>query len=158
MGSVAVGVALSGALTGCAEPPEHVGFGGYPSAAPQSSTTHTTIPPPAGGVRRTWSGPPRGGSTVPAAQIDSTALPEGYPRLVWTENDGRTVGATGQEGGCARVHSELREQSSQRIRIAFVEVTTSPGPCTMDLRYRPLTVRLDVPLAERVVVLERQTR
>ena len=157
MGSAIAGLVLSGALTGCAGQPGNVGFGGYPPP-PEGSASSTMISPPAAGMRHAWPGPPPGGSAVPAAQIDFTALPEGYPRLVWTEGDGRTVGATGQEGGCTQVHSELREQTSQHVRIAFVEVTTSPGPCTMDLRYRPLTVQLDAPLAQRTVVLERQTR
>ncbi|MGH4026367.1 MAG: hypothetical protein ACRDRV_17470 [Pseudonocardiaceae bacterium] len=158
MGSAIAGLVLSGALTGCAGQPGHVGFGGYPPTPPEGSASSTMLPPPAGGVRPAWPGPPPGGSAVPVAQIDSAALPEGYLRLVWTEGDGRTVGATGQEGGCTQVHSELREQTSQHVRIAFVEVTTSPGPCTMELRYRPLTVRLDAALAERTVMLERQTR
>lgn len=158
MGSTVVGLLLSGALTGCAGQPDHVGFGGYPPVPADGSVSSTMIPPPAGGMRPGWPGPPPGARVVPAGQVDSAALPEGYPRRVWIEGDGRTVGATGQEGGCTQVHSELHEQSPQRIRIALVEVTTSPGPCTMDLRYRPLTVRLDGALAERTVVLERQTR
>lgn len=158
MGSAVAGLALSGVLTACAAQPDHVGFGGYPSAPPEGSAPSTMIPPAAQGVRPAWPGPPPGGSTVPAGQIDSGALPQGYPRLVWTERDGLTVGVTGQEGGCTQVHPELREQTSQHIRIAFVEVTTSPGPCTMDLRFRSLTVRLDAALAERTVVLERRTR
>jgi hypothetical protein len=149
---------LFGAFTACAVQPDHVGFGGYPSVPAEDSVSSAMIPPSAQGLRPAWPGPPPGGSTVPAAQVDSAALPEGYPRLVWTGDDGRTVGAIGQEGGCTQVHSELREQSSERIRITFVEVTTSPGPCTMDLRFRPLSVRLDAALAERTVVLERQTR
>lgn len=92
---------------------------------------------------------------MPAGQIDAGALPEGHPRLVWTEDGGRVVGAVGQEGGCTEVHSELREQTPQLVRFAFVEVATSPGPCTMDLRFRPLTVQLDAPLGERTVVLTR---
>lgn len=158
MGSAVAGLGLFGALTACAAQPDHVGFGGYPSAPPESSVSSATIPPPAQGVHPARPGPPPGGSAVPAAQVDSAALPEDYPRLVWTESEGRTVGAIGREGGCTQVHSELREQTSQHIRLVFVEVTTSPGPCTMDLRFRPLTVRLDAALAERTVVLERQTR
>ncbi|HEX2299813.1 MAG TPA: hypothetical protein VHH34_15080 [Pseudonocardiaceae bacterium] len=157
MRTAITGLVLVGVLAGCAGQSGQVGFGGSPPAPPEGSAS-STVPPQAGGVRPAWPGSPVGGSAVPAAQLDSAALPEGYPRQVWTEDEGRTVGATGQEGGCTQVHSELREQTSEHIRMAFVEVTTSPGPCTMDLRYRPLTVRLDAPLAERTVVLERQTR
>ncbi len=148
MGSVVAGLALFGAA--CAAQPDHVGFGGQPHLqAPhhRQATTSGEVAP--------WPAPPPGGTAVPAAQVDASALPEGYPRLVWIQGDGRTVGAYGQEGGCTQVHSELREQTPQLVRITFVEVTMSPGPCTMDLRFRPLTRQLEAPLGERSVVLTR---
>jgi len=55
------------------------------------------------------------------------------------------------------VHADLREQTPRLIRVAVVEVTTSSGPCTMDLRYPSLAVQLDAPLGDRTVVLERHT-
>lgn len=163
MGSVVAGLALFGAA--CAAQPDHVGFGGQPnlqaphhlqtSGPTEVAPVSSDAPPRAEGARPAWPAPPPGATAVPAAQVDASALPEGYPRLVWIQGDGRTFGAYGQEGGCTQVHSELREQTPQLVRIAFVEVTMSPGPCTMDLRFRPLTVQLEAPLGERTVVLTR---
>lgn len=163
MGSAVAGLAVFGVLTACGAQPEDVGFGGQPSVQPQPPSAAVLSPPgsrpvpaqPGAGVNPGWPGPPADGVEVPAGQVDAATLPEGYPRLVWTEDDGGVVGAIGQEGGCTQVHAELREQTPQLIRFAFVEVTTSPGPCTMDLRFRPLTVQLDAPLGERTVVLTR---
>ncbi len=67
------------------------------------------------------------------------------------------VGFYGQEGGCTQVHADVREQTPRMVRIVLVEVTTSSGPCTMDLRFPPLAVQLDAVLGDRTVVLERQT-
>ncbi|MGH3907294.1 MAG: hypothetical protein ACRDTE_24430 [Pseudonocardiaceae bacterium] len=150
MGSAVAGLALFGALAACAAQPDHVGFGGQPH-----TQTSSEAPPTAEGGHPAWPAPPSGGTAVPAALVDASALPEGYPRLVWIQGDGRTIGAYGQEGGCTQVHSELREQTQQLVHISFVEVTTSPGPCTMDLRFRPLTVQLEAPMGERTVVLTR---
>ncbi|HEY2724055.1 MAG TPA: hypothetical protein VGI84_05170 [Pseudonocardiaceae bacterium] len=152
IGSAVAGVALLGALAGCAEKPEQVGFGGRPQPA-QPAVGHAAVPGGAGG----WPAPPQGAYELPPSQIDSAALPPGYPRLVWTQGDGRTVGAYGQEGGCTEVHPEVREQNAQAVRIALVEVTSSPGPCTMDLRFPPVTAQLDTPLEHRTVIIERQT-
>lgn len=158
MGSAVAGLALLGALAGCAEKPDQVGFGGQPQQAqPQLAE------PPVGGngaaspARAAWPAPPAGAQELPAAQIDGSGLPQGYPRMVWTQGDGHTVGAYGQEGGCTEVHPEVREQSADAVRLALVEVTSSPGPCTMDLRFPPLAARLDAPLGDRTVILERQT-
>ncbi|HEY2763659.1 MAG TPA: hypothetical protein VGJ13_06550 [Pseudonocardiaceae bacterium] len=120
-------------------------------------TSHGVASHGAGEPRPDWPAPPAGGRALPAQQIDASALPEGYPRLVWTEGDEHTVGAYGQEGGCTAVHAELHDQTAKLVRMTFAEVTTSAGPCTMDLRFRTLTVALDAPLAGRTVVLEHQT-
>lgn len=147
------GLALLGVLTACAQQQSVAGPGGAP--APAAGGVASTV---AGEPRPDWPAPPAGGRALPAQQVDASALPEGYPRLVWTEGDGHTVGAYGQEGGCTAVHAELREQTAKLVRLAFVEVATSAGPCTMDLRFRTLTVVLDAPLAGRTVILEHQTR
>lgn len=98
--------------------------------------------------------PPNGGVPVPAEKVDATALPEGSPRSVWTEGDGRTVGVIGQEGGCTKASLEVTEQSPTVVRIVLVETTpVKQEMCTMDIRFPPLTVNLDAPLAERQVVL-----
>lgn len=152
-GTATVVLALLGALAACAGQGDQVGLAR--PLKPQQPVSSDAAP--ANGAQPAWLVPPAGGEALSPAQVDTSALPEGYPRLVWTEDDGRTVGAYGQEGGCTYVHPELRDQTQQLVRIAFVEVTMSAGPCTMDLRFPRLAVALDAPLGERAVVLERQT-
>ncbi|KAA2254980.1 hypothetical protein F0L68_29500 [Solihabitans fulvus] len=98
--------------------------------------------------------PPNGGKPVPAAQLDLAALPTDYPKSVWIEGDGTVLGLTGQEGGCSKVRADLTEQTDTVVRVHLVE--TSPvetRPCTMDLRYPPLTVHLAAPLGARTVAV-----
>ncbi|MGH4011923.1 MAG: hypothetical protein ACRDTH_27810 [Pseudonocardiaceae bacterium] len=153
--STVTGLTLLGALMACADRTDQVGSGGHPqplAPVPGASATmarEETVPD--------WPDPPVGARALPSAQIDSAALPPGYPRLVWTQGDGRPVGLYGQEGGCTHIHADLREQTPRLVRVVLVEITEKSGPCTMDLRFPPLTVQLDAPLGDRVVVLERQT-
>lgn len=147
VGTLLAGVVVLGVLGACGGQPEGVGFGG----APQPSEAPLSPPPAADGPI-----PPPGTERVRAAQVDATALPEGYPRLVWTSEDGTELGAYGQEGGCTQVRADLVEQTAETVRIMFVEVTPTTGPCTMDLRFPRLTVLLDEPLGDRTVVLERR--
>lgn len=145
---------LACGLAGCADEPDRVGFGGappqpIPSATPSSSPT-AVVPPPPGAAA-----PPPGGIAVSTEQVDASRLPRGYPRVVWTEHGGTVLGAYGQGGGCTQVGGEVAEQGAA-VRMMLVEVTVSSGPCTMELQYPPVTVRLDVPLGERTVVLDRR--
>ncbi|SDC46111.1 hypothetical protein SAMN05216174_102217 [Actinokineospora iranica] len=103
--------------------------------------------------------PPGDHKPVPPGQIDATALPEGYPKKVWTEGDGKTVGVVAQEGGCGKASAEVAEQTPRRIVLLLVETTPStPEMCTMDLRYPTVTVELEQPLGERTVVLKSEQR
>lgn len=103
--------------------------------------------------------PPSGGEKVATEQVDAAALPEGFPVLVWTENDGLTVGVVAQEGGCGKASLDVSAQSAAEVVITMVEtVPSDPQPCTMDLRYPKLTTELDQPLADRTVVLKNEQR
>ncbi|MCP2168352.1 hypothetical protein LX83_005230 [Goodfellowiella coeruleoviolacea] len=126
-----------------------------------SGTVLTTSPnPPSSSADPSTSDQvvPNGGTAVPGDRVDATALPEGYPVQVWTEGDGTTVGVTGQEGGCGKVRAEVTGQSAAAVAIDLVEtVPAGEQLCTMDLRYPPLSVRIDQPLGERTVVLTERT-
>ncbi|MFD2396114.1 hypothetical protein ACFSVJ_03355 [Prauserella oleivorans] len=91
---------------------------------------------------------------MPAAQLDTTGLPKGYPADVRAE--GSTLVITGQEGGCSKAGAEVGEQRGDRVTVTMTE--TKPADknvmCTMDMRYPPITVRLDAPLGDRLLVLE----
>ncbi|HEY6423378.1 MAG TPA: hypothetical protein VIY28_09080 [Pseudonocardiaceae bacterium] len=150
MASAVAGFAVLGTLGACAYGPDQAGFEGHPHPAPVAGTVAPIAGPD-------WPTPPAGAPALPSDQIDASALPSGYPRLVWTQGDGRALGLYGQEGGCTYVHSDLREQTPRLVRIALVEVTTRSGPCTKELRFLALATQLDAPLGGRTVVLERQT-
>lgn len=97
---------------------------------------------------------------MPATQADFSALPPGYPHEVWTSADGRMVFARGQEGGCDRVHAEVREQTAQRVIVSLVktQAPTRGQMCTMDIRYPVVSAPLDEPLGQRVVLLRSEDR
>jgi hypothetical protein len=102
--------------------------------------------------------PPSGGEKVATAQIDATGLPERYPVLVWTEDDGATVGVVAQEGGCGKASVENAETDKQ-VTVTMIETTPKePKACTMDLRYPKLTTELKAPLGDRKVVLKNEQR
>jgi len=144
---------------------EQVGFGGAPptTSADLSSTAPSTSPrtSPRSGPAGTPDAdpmnpkPPPGAVAVSAARVDASALPAGYPTVVWTEGDGSTVGAYGQAGGCTEARAGVAEQTAQHVVIRITETTMSAGPCTMEIRYPPLVVTLDAPLGDRTVVLQR---
>jgi hypothetical protein len=102
--------------------------------------------------------PPSGGEKVAAAQLDTKALQKGYPVMVWTEDDGKTVGVVAQEGGCGKASVEQAESATQVV-ITMVETQPSePQACTMDLRYPKLTTELKEPLGDRKIVLKDEQR
>ena len=138
-----------------------IGFGGAPSTVPSTSVdlpttgpASTPVAPPEGDPMNFQ--PPPGAVAVAAAKVDASALPPGYPKLVWTEGDGSTIGAYGQAGGCTEARADVTEQGAQRVVLQITETTLSAGPCTMEIRYPALTVKLDAPLGERTVVLARR--
>lgn len=133
---------------------------GQPSAAtpgePAPSATTTTPPPPV-----TTSGTetlvPPGVVEVPAAQIDATALSEGYSQRAWIFDGGHGLQVFGIDGGCRSARVEVLEQGAERVRLRLVSETISlPSgmSCTMELYDVPLTTRLDAPLGDRILVLE----
>ncbi|GAA0244328.1 hypothetical protein GCM10010492_49500 [Saccharothrix mutabilis subsp. mutabilis] len=97
---------------------------------------------------------PPGAKEVPEAKVDAAAVPEDRPRTVWTEGDGSTLGLVAQEAGCGKASVEIAEQGPQVVKVVMVETTPKDAQvCTMDIRYPPLTAKLDAPLGERAVVL-----
>jgi hypothetical protein len=98
---------------------------------------------------------PEGSTPVPAAKIDAAALPEGYPREVWTSNGGTILDIRAQEGGCGHALGEATEQTAQHVVVNLSETKAQTGQmCTMDIRFPVISVALAAPLAERTVVLK----
>jgi len=149
---VGAGVLLA-ALSACgsgASPAE-------PAPAPPPATA--TQAPDAEPDRQPARTPPEGGVQVATAQVDTTGLQENYPVMVWTLDNGSTLGVVAQEGGCGKASAEITEQSESKVAITLVETTPAEAQmCTMDLRYPKLTVELAQPLGERPVVLKNEQR
>ena len=130
--------------------------GGAPTTAVSTTESTTESATPDRQPART---PPSGGTKVAAAQIDDSSLPEGYPQLVWTEDDGTSIGVVAQEGGCGKASVEIPEQTDKQVVVLMVEtVPAKPQACTMDLRYPKITSELDAPLGDRTVVLKTEQR
>jgi len=149
-------------VAACGSPQHEIGAGspGDPKAAPQLSVSPSPEPTSSAPDIAPGEPPPNGGVPVPLTKLDAAALPEGYPRSVWTEGDGTVIGVIGQEGGCSKVGVQVVEQSATSVHLELVETLPAEQQvCTMDIRFPPLTAKLDAPLAERTVVLtSRQTK
>jgi hypothetical protein len=138
---------------------EEVGFGGAPpTTSPSAPLPASTDRPPPAQLDPANPAPPKGTQAVPESKVDASALPEAYPRIAWTTDGGKAVGAYGvASGGCVEVRGELAEQNPQRVVLRLVEHTTSTGACTMEIRYVPVAVEPAEPLGDRTVVLQRTT-
>ncbi|WP_245733931.1 hypothetical protein [Lentzea jiangxiensis] len=95
--------------------------------------------------------PPDG---TPVTKLDANGLASDYPRTVWTQGDGKTVGVVAQEAGCGKASASVLEQNASTVKIELLEtLPLTKEMCTMDIRFPPLTVQLSEPLGERTVVL-----
>ena len=102
----------------------------------------------------------QGGSLrdVPAAQVDSSRLPAGYPAHVQLDDNGAVLTVQGEEGGCERSGAEATAQDETSVHVLLTRnLVDTNRACTKDLRLTQLTVQLDKPLADRKVVLEQRT-
>jgi len=137
----------------CANPQENQ------DSAGDTRPTETSAPADTEPDKQPARKPPSGGERVEAGRIDASGLPKGYPVLVWTEDDGRTVGVVAQEGGCGKASLEVAEQNETQVVVSMIEtVPSEPKMCTMDLRYPKLTTELEQPLGDRTVVLKNDQR
>ncbi len=154
--AIGTGALLAAVLVGCAS-----GQSGEVGAGAGSGPTLTTEPAPTTSPVEAEPDPgfdsavPQGGVEVPASQLNASALAEGSPRTAWTEDGGLVLGAIGQEGGCGTSRMEIVEQNEQQVIAVLVETLSGADEiCTMDIRFPPLTAKLDQPLGERAVVLQ----
>lgn len=160
---IGVSVVLFGAVTaGCAQQGD-VGAGSGGSGADGADRAPVELPRESGqGAGRKPAQPPasQDGEPVPPERVDASGLPRGYPVEVSVAGDGRTLRLVGQEGGCSEASAELGEQRGDRVAVTMVETkpTSKDIACTMDMRYPPLTVTLDEPLGDRMVLLTYEAR
>ena len=119
-------------------------------------TQTTTLPGSANGIAPAGQ---RGSlRDVPAAQVDTSHLPAGYPARVQLDDNGATLTVQGEQGGCEHSAAELTAQDATSVHVLLTRnLADTNRVCTKELRLVPLTVRLDKPLADRKVVLEQRT-
>ena len=149
-----LGVALL--LAGCG------GSSTPPPPAPDTPPTVATGAPPArppapAAPDPLTATPPDGTTALDPARVDAGALPPGFPTLVWTRGP-RTLGVYGRAGGCTEASAQVVDQTAQAVTLRVVQTTTSPGPCTRELRYPALEVTLAADLGTRRVVLTGEMR
>lgn len=137
---------------------EEIGFGGQPPVSAPAEELPVESSPIEGTAPGAGMGapvPPPNGTQVAPAKVDATKLPEGYPDVVWTEGDGTVIGAFGQAGGCIQATGAVTEQSATQVTFVVTETNSGGDVCTMEILFPPLTAKLDAPLGDRTVVLER---
>lgn len=139
--------------TACGERADNVS----PGAGANPPSTSVSVPPPPELSLRPGSSqtPPEGSTVVPAAQVDSSNLPEDFPREVYVTSDGKTLYFRAEEGGCGRASAEVQQETAEQIVVNLRETKSSlqGQMCTMDMRYPLVSVPLSDPLGERKVVL-----
>lgn len=155
--SALLGVALL--LAGCggnpSSPPNPGPPTGVPTVAtgaPPGGTSTPPVPPDP-----LTAEPPAGTTALDPSRVDVRGLPPGFPTLVWTRGP-RTLGVYGRAGGCTEASAQVVEQTPREVTLRVVQTTTSPGPCTRELRYPPLEVTLAEDLGTRQVVLTGEVR
>ncbi|MFC0431495.1 hypothetical protein [Kutzneria buriramensis] len=126
------------------------------SACGQTQTTTLPGSAPTNGIAPAG----QGGSLrdVPAAQVDTSKLPQGYPARVQLDDNGAVLTVQGEEGGCEHTSAQPTAQDATAVHVLITRALAGADQvCTKELRLTQLTVQLDKPLADRKVVLEQRT-
>jgi hypothetical protein len=98
---------------------------------------------------------PAGSVVVPANRVDARALPFSFPKLVWIDHAGTSLGFEGEVGGCLTSRAEVDGQTATQVTVRLIQQQAGTGErsCPMFVRYRPMTVHLTAPLGDRTVRL-----
>jgi hypothetical protein len=155
-------LAAAGLLSLAACGPEPTPNGASDQVTTTVDTSRTTEETPEPPVSRTEGNfaVPAGVTQVPADQVDASALPPSeYDEhgLVWSFDDGYSLQAYAMAtSGCGGVEAVLLDQSATEVRIELGTKDSSSGnqACTDAITAKPVTVALDAPLGDRMVVLE----
>ncbi|HEX3778177.1 MAG TPA: hypothetical protein VHX38_00790 [Pseudonocardiaceae bacterium] len=98
---------------------------------------------------------PPGSEPVAGAKVDASALPAGYPRLVWTVGNGGTLGFFTEQGACQTVSAQVIAQTATAVTIRLLQIQpASTKPCPHSLLNKPTTVGLSQPLGSRTVIMQ----
>lgn len=105
---------------------------------------------------------PEGVRQVPADQVDASALPAYYDHRgeVWVFDDDRSLQMfAAASSGCTDAEAVVVDQSASEVRIMLRPLDQPQGGrpdgemCTAVMTPRPVTVRLDAPLGDRMIFL-----
>lgn len=106
---------------------------------------------------------PPGVEQVPAAQVDASALPTYYKLHgdVWVFDDGYSLEMfAAASSGCTDAEAVVVSQSSSEVKLTLRPLDAQPGgrpdgggACTAVMTPKPVTVRLDQPLGDRMIYL-----
>ncbi|MFD3914465.1 hypothetical protein [Streptomyces sp. NPDC058603] len=90
----------------------------------------------------------------PVKTAEDTPADELAPlgRLVEVARDGRSVTVMANHGSCDDGPAVDVLETSDGVVLSAYVVGTKDGPCTADLRHEELTVRLDRPVGDRIVL------
>ena len=145
-----------------------------PPETPTPSDVATPQPPEAGKPQNPVSGEPpvtigpngpvvpAGVTEVPAKQVDATALPQfiEFGDTVWQYNDGFALQLFASAStGCSGAEARVVDQSADAVKIVVSPLAQPPGGrpddsvCTQVMTPVPVTVTLEQPLRDRMVLL-----
>ncbi|RYJ25250.1 hypothetical protein CU044_4135 [Streptomyces sp. L-9-10] len=90
----------------------------------------------------------------PVKPVGDTPTDELAPlgRLVEVARDGRSVTVMANHGSCDDGPAVDVLETSDGVVLSAYAVGTKDGPCTADLRHEELTVRLDRPVGDRILL------
>lgn len=151
-----IGIAAMSALLVVAcggRPPESAGA--PPDVVSAPASTASSAPASTGNTSPAGPHLPAGAVPVAGSKVDASALPAGYPRLVWTQNNGLVIGFYGLQGACTTVSASVVSQTGTAVTVRLVQ--TQPAttkPCPDYLLNKVMTVNLDQPLGSRSVIMQ----
>jgi endonuclease YncB( thermonuclease family) len=103
---------------------------------------------------------PAGSEPVAGNRVNTSELPAGFPREVWTVGDGHTIGFYGEAGSCQTVSAQPMTQTAAQVTIRLVQIqqpqTGHQASCAK-ATLQPMTVTLAQPLGSRSVLLQLST-
>jgi hypothetical protein len=169
---VVVGAAVLFALGACGQRAEPAGAGSGTPTTVVTPTEASAVPPsepptsPPVTVGPSGTVVPPGVTVVPKDQVDSSALPEYHrERTVWVFDGGLSLQLyVMANNGCAGVEARVVDQSADAVRILVRSMDVPQGGpegggmCTQALEPKPVTVRLDAPLGDRLIFLAESRR
>ncbi|MFD9887789.1 hypothetical protein ACFWY9_00505 [Amycolatopsis sp. NPDC059027] len=126
-----------------------------PSAPPSTSATPPVAQPgnPPGQSRPTQ-GVPAGDTALPATQVDSSGMGDGYARPVAAADGGKTLFVQEEQRGCDQLDAKATEQDDRQVVVLITVIRAARSQvCPDHVKEITLPVPLTAPIGARKVVL-----